>query len=254
MVNPFPLARRHASGRAHATTIRWSPSATSEQGATGPGCPAGAARSRREVQRAVRPASLAPRPGPGRVLGVDRRTGVGVARGAAGDADPGQQLITVVRKGRGRCSSSRRSPDAFVWLRLYQASWTRLVATGPDDPIWWTLRRPWRRLTYHAACPMFVRANAALGANWSLHDLRHTAAYRMARDPDLPLTDVQWVLGHVHLSTTQLYLTPRARGRDLRGPGPPLPAGRGCHAAGFRRRRRATGRRRWSMLFGQAVA
>jgi integrase len=26
---------------------------------------------------------------------------------------------------------------------------------------------------------MFVRAGALLGANWSLHDLRHTAAYRM---------------------------------------------------------------------------
>jgi hypothetical protein len=55
---------------------------------------------------------------------------------------------------------------------------------------------------------MFTRAAAALGANWTLHDLRHTAAYRMARDPQLPLTDVQWVLGHAHLSTTQLYLTP----------------------------------------------
>ena len=29
----------------------------------------------------------------------------------------------------------------------------------------------------------------------------------MARDPAMPLTDVQWVLGHAHLSTTQLYLT-----------------------------------------------
>lgn len=55
---------------------------------------------------------------------------------------------------------------------------------------------------------MFGRAAAALGANWTLHDLRHTAVYRMARDPQLPLTDVQWVLGHAHLSTTQLYLTP----------------------------------------------
>ncbi|MBK8078551.1 MAG: site-specific integrase [Kineosporiaceae bacterium] len=55
---------------------------------------------------------------------------------------------------------------------------------------------------------MFTRANQMLGANWSLHDLRHTAAYRMARDPQLPLCDVQWVLGHAHLSTTQLYLTP----------------------------------------------
>jgi integrase len=55
---------------------------------------------------------------------------------------------------------------------------------------------------------MFGRAGAALGADWTLHDLRHTAAYRMARDPQLPLADVQWVLGHAHLSTTQLYLTP----------------------------------------------
>ena len=29
----------------------------------------------------------------------------------------------------------------------------------------------------------------------------------MARDGQLRLTDVQWVLGHAHLSTTQLYLT-----------------------------------------------
>jgi len=30
----------------------------------------------------------------------------------------------------------------------------------------------------------------------------------MARDPMLPLTGVQWVLGHAQLSTTQIYLTP----------------------------------------------
>jgi hypothetical protein len=28
----------------------------------------------------------------------------------------------------------------------------------------------------------------------------------MARDPLVQLTDVQWVLGHAHLSTTELYL------------------------------------------------
>ena len=54
---------------------------------------------------------------------------------------------------------------------------------------------------------MFTRVNATMAANWTLHDLRHTAAYRMARDPAMPLTDVQWVLGHSHLSTTQIYLT-----------------------------------------------
>ena len=55
---------------------------------------------------------------------------------------------------------------------------------------------------------MFTRASAALGANWSLHDLRHSAAYRMARDPAMPLADLQWVMGHAHLSTTQRYLNP----------------------------------------------
>ncbi len=31
----------------------------------------------------------------------------------------------------------------------------------------------------------------------------------MAEDPGLPLTDVQFVLGHAQLTTTQIYLTPR---------------------------------------------
>jgi integrase len=124
------------------------------------------------------------------------------------DADPGQQLITVIRKGTRALQSLPASPDAFVWLRLYQAQVRGLVPAGRDQPLWWTLRRPWRALGYDAARAMFARANAVLGSNWSLHDLRHSAAYRMARDPGMPLTDIQWVLGHVHLSTTQQYLTP----------------------------------------------
>jgi site-specific recombinase XerD len=126
----------------------------------------------------------------------------------AGDADPGQQLITVIRKGTRALQPLPAAPDAFVWLRLYQAQLSGLVPAGRDEPLWWTLRRPFRPLGYDAARAMFTRANAALGSNWSLHDLRHTAAYRMARDPAMPLTDVQWVLGHAHLSTTQRYLNP----------------------------------------------
>lgn len=123
------------------------------------------------------------------------------------DADPGQQLITVIRKGSRCLQQLPASPDAFVWLRLYQAQLQGVAPTGADQPLWWTLRKPLRALTYHAARAMFGRANALLGSNWSLHDLRHSAAYRMARDPLMTLTDVQWVLGHAHLSTTQVYLT-----------------------------------------------
>src|SRR5262249_34236916 len=79
---------------------------------------------------------------------------------------------------------------------------------GPAQPLWWTLRRPFRQLSYHAALRMFTRAAESLGSDWTLHDLRHTAAYRMARDPQVPLADIQWILGHARLSTTQVYLNP----------------------------------------------
>jgi len=107
-----------------------------------------------------------------------------------------------------------------------------LAPMGRDEPLWWTLRRPFRQLNYHAARAMFARANATLGANWTLHDLRHTAAYRMARDPGMPLTDVQWVLGHSHLTTTQLYVSAPAedviaavRAHHARKGQPAAPAG-----------------------------
>ena len=108
-----------------------------------------------------------------------------------GDADPGQQLISVVRKGTGRLQQLPASPDAFVWLRLYQAQVHGLVPAGADQPLWWTLRKPLRALTYDAARAMFSRAAAARGANWTIHDLRHSAACRMARDPGMPLVDLK---------------------------------------------------------------
>ncbi|WP_020550760.1 tyrosine-type recombinase/integrase, partial [Embleya scabrispora] len=110
------------------------------------------------------------------------------------DADPGQQLISVVRKGSRAVQQLPASPDAFVWLRLYQAEMRGQVPTGRGQPLWWTLRPPFRPLTYHAAHRMFERANARLGADWTLHDLRHTAGYWLSRDPRVPITDVQWVL------------------------------------------------------------
>jgi integrase len=124
------------------------------------------------------------------------------------DVDPGQQVITVVRKGTRAVAQVPASPDAFVHLRIYQQAMRGLVPAGRTQPLWWTLRRPFGLLTYHAAHRMFERVNASLGADWTLHDLRHCAARRMARDPDLPLTHVQAVMGHAALTTTQLYLAP----------------------------------------------
>ena len=66
--------------------------------------------------------------------------------------------------------------------------------TGAGDAVWWTLRRPHRPLSYDAARMMFTRVQQSLGFNWSLHDLRHSAAYHMVSNPRMSLVDIQWCL------------------------------------------------------------
>ncbi|WSZ73128.1 site-specific integrase (plasmid) [Streptomyces chartreusis] len=89
------------------------------------------------------------------------------------DVDPGQQLISVVRKGSRARQQVPAPADAFVWLRLYQQELHGLVPRGRTHPLWWTLRRSFQPLTYHGAHRMFERINATFGADWTLHDLRH---------------------------------------------------------------------------------
>ncbi len=142
--------------------------------------------------------------------------------------DPGRQLITVIRKGTRAAQAIPAAAEDFVWFRLYQESLPAELRS-PELPAWWTLRRPFRPLDYDAARTIFRRINSALGSNWTLHDLRHTAAMRMAEDPRVSLTDIQRILGHSSLSTTQEYLRSRdedvfARVREhLKNPRPQMP-------------------------------
>ncbi len=128
-----------------------------------------------------------------------------------GDVDWGQQLVRVRRKGTGAEQWLPASPEAFVWLRLYLNEY---APRPPGSTLWWTLRRrganaqslAYRPLTYDALRAVLGRANDLLGANWTMHDLRHTCALRMLRDEELSLRDVQAILGHAHMSTTEIYL------------------------------------------------
>jgi integrase/recombinase XerD len=129
------------------------------------------------------------------------------------DVDWGEQTIQVRRKGSGAAQWLPASPEAFVWLRLWVAE---LGEPSGEDRIWQTLRRrcgeagagaPRRAvLTYDALRAVLRRANTALGTNWTLHDLRHTCALRLLRGTGVSVRDVQVILGHAHLSTTQIYL------------------------------------------------
>ncbi len=208
MINPFPLVRGARRGRVEAHHNPLEPFATTRRGRYRPKLTTPAPRMIPDEAFDQLFAKLSSHRDRALVAfyvsaGVRASELLGAT---VGDADPGRQLITVGRKGTRALQQVPASPDAFVWLRLYQAELEDDVPTGRDQPLWWTRRRPRRRLSYDATRAMFNRANAELGANWSLHDLRHTAAYRMARDPGVPLTDIQWVLGHAHLSTTERYL------------------------------------------------
>jgi integrase/recombinase XerD len=112
-----------------------------------------------------------------------------------------------VRKGTRAEQWLPASPEAFVWIRLYLADLT--APLDPNEPLWWTLRRRDRGdglrrhpVTYEALRKVLTRANEKLGTNWTMHDLRHTAALRMADDATLTPKDVQTILGRAHLSTT----------------------------------------------------
>lgn len=124
-----------------------------------------------------------------------------------GEYDFGEHTFVVTSKGTRNRDTVPASADAFVWLALYMREGQ---PASPGDPVWWTLAPKNRRpLTYGAARRMFTRAQHALGSNWTLHDLRHTAAERMIADPAFTLVDVQTVLRHAHVTTTTIYTQPR---------------------------------------------
>jgi site-specific recombinase XerD len=211
IMNPFPLDRARRAGRAHAHHNPMEPYRDQRAGLYRPRVPRRVPRSIPDEQFNEIFARLPSHRDRAMVAfyvsaGARASELLSVTQGGV---DPGRQLITVIRKGTCELQELPASVDAFVWLRLYQAQMAGVIPRGRRQPLWWTLRPPVRPLTYHGVHRMFERAAARAGVDVTLHALRHTAAYRMAEDSSLPLTDVQFVMGHARLTTTQIYLTPR---------------------------------------------
>jgi integrase len=76
------------------------------------------------------------------------------------------------------------SGDALRWLARYLAH--ERPTLEPTGPLWLTLRRPLRPLGYQALRAVLLRIDEQLGANWTLHDFRHTCGTRLAADPSVP--------------------------------------------------------------------
>jgi integrase len=118
-------------------------------------------------------------------------------------AKPGLYVIT---KGTRERELVPISPEASVRLARY------LDTVGTPEAgecVWRTRHGQDRPLTYWAMRRVVQRAQQNLRTNWTLHDLRHTAAHRMANGGKLMLPEVQAVLRHANIQTTSRYLAVR---------------------------------------------
>ncbi|MDQ4033512.1 MAG: site-specific integrase [Actinomycetota bacterium] len=70
-------------------------------------------------------------------------------------------------------------------------------------------RYPLRPLPYTALRAVLNRINARIGADITLHGLRHTLCQRLIEDPGVSLVDIQQVMRHRWITTTSGYLRPR---------------------------------------------
>jgi len=122
------------------------------------------------------------------------------------DVDWSAQLIYVVSKGSRLRQAVPVSPEALRYLVLYLAE---AGIPAPGQPLWRTRRGEARPVSYWAMRRVLQRANERLGTNWTLHDLRHTAATRMANDPAMTLPEVRAILRHADINTTGLYTAVR---------------------------------------------
>ncbi|MEV7630548.1 tyrosine-type recombinase/integrase [Actinoplanes sp. NPDC089786] len=117
------------------------------------------------------------------------------------DIDWQKGQLWVVSKGTRARQPVPVSPEALAYLAAYFDE-AGLPGSGP---VWRTRRGKARPLTYWAARRIIQRATEGLDMNWTLHDMRHTAATRLARDPAMTLAEVQTILRHAHVTTTALY-------------------------------------------------
>ncbi|GAA3741904.1 site-specific integrase [Plantactinospora mayteni] len=124
--------------------------------------------------------------------------------GLTGDrVDWAGQRFWVVSKGSRLVEPVPASPQALTLLALYL---DEAGLPAPGQPVWRTLRGEPRPLSYWALRRMLQRVNTRLGTNWTFHDLRHTAATRMANDSALTLPQVQTILRHRNIADTLRYV------------------------------------------------
>src|SRR5439155_1457953 len=132
IINPFPLDRSRRGGRAHAHHNPMEPHGKERSGRYRPRVPNRIPRSIPDSEFNEIFARL-PSHRDRALVAFYVSTGARASEllsTTQGGADPGRQLISVVRKGTGEVQELPASTDAFVWLRLYQVQMNGLIPKG----------------------------------------------------------------------------------------------------------------------------
>ena len=150
--------------------------------------------------------------------------------------DVGDQLIGVHRKGTGRL---QRLPGVTGTPSCGGGSTRPRSSPGRRDARVVDRRAPLLPLIVPAMRRRVPAAQTTLWAPAGRCTICATrAARRLIADPAMSLTDVQWVLGHAHLSTTTVYLRPdddEMIGKvHASPPSPPGAVDAACQRAGIR--------------------
>ena len=228
MVNPFPLSRHRGAGRADAHHNPMEPFDGHRSGRYRPKVVTRAPRcipDERFDELFVQLGSHRDRA----LVAFWVSTGARASEllgATVADVDPGQQLITVVRKGTRALQQLPAAPDAFVWLRLYQAQLAGLVPAGRDEPLWWTLRRPFPGVALRRGAGDVHSRQRRVGVELVA---ARSSPHRGVSDGSRPADAAdRCAVGAgprppVHHAA---LLEPGDRGRDRRGAGFPCPATR----------------------------
>ena len=227
IMNPFPLGRTRRGGRANAHHNPMEPYRDQKSGLYRPKVPRRVPRSVPDEEFNEIFAKLGSHRDRALVAfyvstGARASELLSVTQGRV---HPGRQVIAVVRKGSGEVQEVPASTDAFVWLRLYQAETEGLVPRGPPPAAVVDAAQAVPAAELPCRAPD-VRAGRR-GARVRRHVARAAAHGGLpdGRGPVAPMTDVQAVLGHARLTTTQIYTTPRQEDVIRTGPGPSCGAG-----------------------------
>jgi integrase/recombinase XerD len=115
-----------------------------------------------------------------------------------GDIDPQTRSVHIIGKGR-KHNTVFLNDNAIISIK----AWLK-VRKGDSEYLFVRVRKPYTQMKLRDAEVLFKKYEKELGVKLSPHIIRHTTA-SLSLEAGAQITDVQEMLGHAQLSTTQIY-------------------------------------------------